>query len=144
MKTFCCIIPARLGVLALAPLTLAASTVCAFFSLYALIQFFHDLQIGQRVFLGLLGSSMAVLALSSVVGFFGAIFASFKPVVFYETVLSHIWLSVVLTGIINFIFIMKDKEYFLANCKESYKNQHAGDATKWCNDVSHESECIET
>jgi hypothetical protein len=136
MRTFCCIVPARLGVLALSPLTCGSAIVCAFFSLYALIQFFHDLQLGQRVFLGLLGSSMALLALASVIGFFGAIAASYKAVAFYSAVLTHIWLSVVITGIINFVFIMKDKKYFVNNCKETFKDQHGPDAKAWCNDVS--------
>jgi hypothetical protein len=136
MRTFCCIIPARLGVLALAPITCATAAVCSLFSLYALIVFFQDLLIGQKVFLGLLGSSMGILALASIIGFFGAVAASFKAVAFYSAILSHIWLSALITGIVNFIFIMKDKDYFIKSCKDTFKDQQMGDAKAWCNQVS--------
>lgn len=136
MRTFCCIIPARLGVLALAPITCAAASACSAFSLYALIVFFKDLLVGQKVFLGLLGSSMAILALASVIGFFGAAAASFKAVAFYSAVLSHIWLSALITGIVNFIFIMKDKDHFIQSCKDTFRDQQKEDAKEWCKEVS--------
>lgn len=136
MRTFCCIIPARLGVLVLAPLTGAAATICCFFALYALIHFFDDLVLGQKVFLGLLGSSMAIVGLASIFGFLGAIIASLKAVSFYSAVLTTIWLSALLTGIINFVFLWKDRNYFVKSCAATNKDQIVGDVNDWCNGVS--------
>lgn len=136
MRTFCCIIPARLGVLVLAPLTGAAATVCSFFALYALIHFFDNLVLGQKVFLGLLGASMAIVSFASILGFIGAILASLSAVSFYSAVLTTIWLSALLTGVINFVFLWKDRNYFVNSCAATYRDQVIGNVRDWCNGVS--------
>lgn len=142
MQTFCCCIPSRLGVLLLAPLTCAASTVCSVVALYGLINYKDELALGQRIFLGALGAAMAIVALSSVFGFFGALMKSYRAVSFYATALLSLWLSIVATGVINFIFLYKDKEDVIDRCASRNEENEAlqkfngyVDQEKWCSKV---------
>ncbi|UZJ52601.1 hypothetical protein CBS101457_001921 [Exobasidium rhododendri] len=140
MNTFCCCLPSRIGVLLLSPLTCAASTVCSVIALYSLIQYNAELALGQRIFLGALGAAMAIVALSSVFGFVGALLKSYRAVSFYSAALLSIWLSVLATGVINFVFMYKDKDDFIDRCASRYEEEESlqqfqgyVDQEKWCN-----------
>jgi len=143
MKTFCCCFPSRVGVLVLSPLTCAASMTCSVISFIALIQYHTELALSQRIFLGFLGAATAVVAISSVFGFFGALSKNHSAVTFYSSALLSIWLTVVASGVLNFVFLYKNKDDFVDRCATRYEEtqdlhqlrSYVGEE-KWCNKVS--------
>lgn len=132
MKTFCCCLPTRLGVLLLSPLTLCFAAACSTISLYALFRYLDDLALSQRICLAVIGFSTAFLALTSLFGFIGAIVAKRQCVSVYNLSLWIVIFVVTSFGMINFAVQWHLQERFIHACKQDNQNR----SNKQCRAVS--------
>ena len=120
-----------MGVVILSPITCALAVVSATFTIYGLDRFWHELSKSQRIFLCCLSAMLIVVALASIFGFVGAIIRSHSLVTIYSNVLYSLWITLTATGVLNFIFLYKDKDDFVDNCR---RTQH--ETKEWCRTVS--------
>ena len=116
-RTFCFCLPTRLGVLILAPLTFVMALVCSVVALIGLAKYHDSLGLAEKIFLGFLGSSMALTALASLFGFVGAILANLKMVSLYGSSLYMSFLSVLITGAVNFGITWHNRDDFVRDCR---------------------------
>ncbi|SPO26142.1 uncharacterized protein UTRI_02418 [Ustilago trichophora] len=87
MRTFCCCIPVRLGVLMLSPLTAIAATLLAYTQLYLLLNYESQYDTFTKAIRGALAGITILIALSSLFGLLGALFARRGMVSFYSNML---------------------------------------------------------
>lgn len=122
MRTFCCCLPTRLGVLILSPVTFLGSLVVAGALIWALVHESSSLTTVQKVLTGALAAEMTLFCLASLFGFIGSIFASYRAVRFYSTMMWSLWLLTLALGIVEFVFLFKDKDQYVENCTNKAEN----------------------
>ncbi|PWN33712.1 uncharacterized protein FA14DRAFT_180347 [Meira miltonrushii] len=126
-RTFCCCLPTRLGVLILAPLTFAFALTCGVVTLVGLAQHHESLGLAERLFLGFLGSLMALTSLTSLFGFIGAIMANYKMVSLYGSSLYMSFVSVLIFGSVNFGITWHNRDDFIRQCRADNKGMSKDD-----------------
>jgi hypothetical protein len=136
-RTFCFCLPTRLGVLILAPLTFCFALICSVVALVGLARHHDSLGLAQNLFLGFLGSMMAFTALASLFGFIGAILASYKMVSIYGSSLYMSFLSILVTGAVNFGITWHDRDDFVRDCRADNRDMSRKD----CRHVSNRRIC---
>jgi hypothetical protein len=129
--TFCCCIKTRLGVLLMAPITCLLAIASTVISIYGLVHFWHDISIWQRIFWCSLSAMTSILALASVYGFVGAIVKSHNSVNVYANAMYSLWISLTASGILSFIFLLKDQEDVIDACIHTERQ-----SDYWCKKVS--------
>jgi hypothetical protein len=129
--TFCCCIPTRIGVLLMAPITCLLAICSSIISIYGLVHFWHDISVWQKVFLCSLSGMTIIVALASVYGFIGAIVKSHNSVNIYSNALYSLWISLTASGILSFIFLLKDQDDIIDACIHSQN-----ESWHWCRKVS--------
>ena len=134
LTTFCCCIPTRLGVLLMAPFTCILAICSTVISIYGLVHFWHDISIWQRIFWCSLSIMTTIVALASVYGFVGAIIKSHNSVNVYSNAMYSLWISLTASGILSFIFLLKDQEDVIDACIHTQRESYG-----WCKKVSRES-----
>ncbi|TKY86494.1 hypothetical protein EX895_004643 [Sporisorium graminicola] len=117
MRTFCCCIPARLGVLVLSPVSAVAAALLAYTQLYLLINYQAQYDTFEKAIRGALAGITILLALASLFGLLGAIFARRTMVSFYSNML---WLALVIFTVLGAIEIwqlFRNKDRFVNSCE---------------------------
>lgn len=117
MRTFCCCIPVRLGVLALSPITAAAAAILAYTQLYLLIHYNTHYDTFQEAIRGALAGITILIALASLFGFIGAIFARRRMVSFYSNMLWFGLIVFVVLGAIDIWQLFRNKDTFVRSCE---------------------------
>lgn len=126
-RTFCCCLPTRLGVLILAPLTFAFALICSVITLYGLAKHQESLGLTEKIFLGFLGSMMAITSLTSLFGFIGAIMSNYKMVSLYSSSLYMSFVSVLIFGAVNFGVTWHNRDDFIRDCRADNKGMSKHD-----------------
>ncbi|SNX84657.1 uncharacterized protein MEPE_03366 [Melanopsichium pennsylvanicum] len=117
MRTFCCCIPVRLGVLILSPITAAAAALLAYTQLYLLINYPSQSDTFQKAIRGALAGITILIALASLFGFLGAIFARRRMVSFYSNML---WIGLIIftvVGVIDLWQLFRNKDSLISTCE---------------------------
>lgn len=117
MRTFCCCIPVRLGVLILSPLTVIAATLLAYTQLYLLLNYQSQYDTFTKAIRGALAGITILIALSSLFGLLGALFARRSMVSFYSNML---WLGLIIftvLGAIDIWQLFRNKDDFSRKCQ---------------------------
>lgn len=100
MRTFCCCIPVRLGVLVLSPVTAVAAALLAYTQLYLLIHQQATYDTFEKAIRGALAGITILLALASLFGFLGSLFARRRMVSLYSNML---WISLLIFTVLGAI-----------------------------------------
>ncbi|SJX62308.1 uncharacterized protein SRS1_13154 [Sporisorium reilianum f. sp. reilianum] len=117
MRTFCCCIPVRLGVLVLSPVSAIAAALLAYTQLFLLINYEAQYDTFEKAIRGALAGITILLALASLFGLLGAIFARRGMVSFYSNML---WISLVIFTVLGAIEIwqlFRNKDQFVNSCE---------------------------
>ncbi len=100
MRTFCCCIPVRLGVLVLSPVTAVVAALLAYTQLFLLIHQQARYDTFEKAIRGALVGITILLALSSLFGFVGSVIARRRMVSFYSNIL---WISLLIFTVLGAI-----------------------------------------
>ena len=117
MRTFCCCIPVRLGVLLLSPVTAIAAALLAYTQLYQLIHFQSQYDTFEKAIRGALAGVTILIALASLFGLLGAFFARRRMISFYSNML---WLGLIIftvLGAIDIWQLFRNKDDFTRKCE---------------------------
>lgn len=117
MTTFCCCIPTRLAVLILAPITAFFSTVFSIGLIKGLIDYWNTLRMNHQISLILLTIVVVVVAIASVMGFFGAIVRNFNSVNAYSQTLYSLCVAFLIVGIVNIVLMFKGRQELIDSCE---------------------------
>lgn len=116
MRTFCCCIPVRLGVLVLSPVTAIAASLLAYTQLYLLLNYQSQYDTFEKAIRGALAGITILIALASLFGLLGAIFARRTMVSFYSNML---WIGLIIftvLGAIDIWQLFRNKDQFATKC----------------------------
>lgn len=127
MRTFCCCIPVRLGVLLLSPLTTVVATLLAYTQLFQLIHDAAQYTTFEKAIRGALAGITILIALASVFGFIGSLVAGRRLVSFYSNMLWLGLLAFVVVGAIEIWQLFHNKQDFINTC-ESRTQLNTGSA----------------
>ncbi|KAJ9476294.1 hypothetical protein PHBOTO_006636 [Pseudozyma hubeiensis] len=117
MKTFCCCIPVRLGVLILAPATTVLASLLAYTQLSLLINYQNQYGTFEKAIHGALAGITILIALASLFGLLGAVLARRSLVAFYSNIL---WLGLLIFAVLGGIEIwqlFRNKDSFASQCE---------------------------
>ena len=117
MRTFCCCIPVRLGVLVLSPVTTVAAALLAYTQLYLLINYQSQYDTFEKAIRGALAGITILIALASIFGLLGALLARRAMVSFYSNML---WIGLIVftvLGAIDIWQLFRNKDAFARTCE---------------------------
>lgn len=117
MRTFCCCIPVRLGVLLLSPVTAVAAALLAYTQLFLLIHYQAQYDTFEKAICGALAGITILIALASLFGLLGSILARRSMVAFYSNMLWLGLLIFVVLGGIEIWQLFSHKEAFARSCE---------------------------
>lgn len=117
MRTFCCCIPVRLGVLLLSPLTTVVAALLAYTQLFQLIHYAAQYDTFEKAIRGALAGITILIALASVFGFIGSLVAGRRLVSFYSNMLWVGLLAFVVVGAIEIWQLFNNKQDFINTCE---------------------------
>lgn len=117
MRTFCCCIPVRIGVLLLSPVTAVAAALLAYTQLFLLIHYQLQYDTFEKAIRSALAGITILIGLASIFGFLGAIFARRRMVSFYSNML---WIGLIVftvLGAINIWQVFRNKDDAAQRCE---------------------------
>lgn len=118
MRTFCCCIPVRLGVLLLSPVTAVAAALLAYTQLYLLINHGQNDDTFEKAIRGALAGITILIALASLFGLVGSIFARRRMVSFYSNMLWIGLLIFTVLGAIDLWQLWSHRDTFARSCEQ--------------------------